>query len=586
MVAQEGRSSPTAGAVAAPLHVAVDAAVEVEALATPKQIDDNDVYVDIGDEGDAKPMMRTASYRSLHRHSSRQLLSRLESSIHPEHSKALLPTTVLYVTILIALIGSFQTGWLLTQLNYLPFSNAKHCAATPIAPHTCILFPGHSKREWTMAVTGWVLGAAVGAVGSGLPADKFGRKRTMFFNAFVMIVGGIVQAMAQDIYLFAVGRFISGVATGTVINVSNVLISEVSPCQMRGLFTAGIQVGVALGSLTVTSTHYFIGTGNVLWRFMVGFPIVFGTIQILLMPFMCQSPVWLVAQNKVTEAGAAMRRLYQPTDFESILDALVHSHEEEAAELAKVNLWGSFFSRKYLRQVAIAVVLCTSQQFNGINAVMYYSATIFYSAGVTDPRVANTIINVVRTLAVFGSAKTIDKFNRRTIIIAGMTTMGLASTGLVIALINGIPALAIASVSIFVAAWGLSIGPCAWMVSAEIFPDFLRANAGSVGTMFTWLSNFTVAVVYPTLASEDNLGNYAFTIFIGFCVAYILFVVFCLPETGGKTYVEIARSFGIEEAEHHLPEDHDPWAKSRVSSPFSDVATSFHEEVAVGDKQK
>ncbi|KAH9195280.1 hypothetical protein AeNC1_002762, partial [Aphanomyces euteiches] len=110
-------------------------AAATDPIATPRQIDDDDVYVDIDDtKATPSKSTRVPSYRSLHRTSSRQTLSRLESFIHPEHSKALLPTTVLYVSVIISLIGSFQTGWLLTQLNFLPFN--KGCDAVEIAPET------------------------------------------------------------------------------------------------------------------------------------------------------------------------------------------------------------------------------------------------------------------------------------------------------------------------------------------------------------------------------------------------------------------------------------------------------------------
>ncbi|CAK4107836.1 unnamed protein product [Aphanomyces euteiches] len=527
-----------------------------ERISTPRQIDDEDVYVDIQDvKASTTPSKNTRapSYRSLHRTSSRQTLSRLESFIHPEHSKALLPTTVLYVSVIISLIGSFQTGWLLTQLNFLPFN--KGCDAVEIAPETCIMFPGHSKHEWTMAMAGWVVGAAVGAVVSGYPADKYGRKRTMFFNAFIMIVGAVLQATAQSIYLLALGRLISGIATGTAINVSNVFISEISPLQLRGMFSSGIQIGVAIGSLCVTSTHYIIGTGHYGWRIMVGTPILFGLIQIVFMPVMTQSPVWLVGQGRVEEAGAAMRKLYRPTDYNSVLNALAQSHEEEQREMALVKPWAALFSRKYALQLLIAIVICSAQQLSGINAVMYYSATIFNQTGISDPRVANTILNVLRTIAIFTAARIMDKFRRKTLLVGGMSVMAIASGVLVYALVHSKSALAVATVSIFVAAWGLSIGPMCWMVAAELFPDFLKANAGSVGTMCTWFFDTLVTIFYPVLASTDRMGNYAFFIFTGCLVAIVLFIVVIVPETSQKTYVEIAHSFGIEEQEHLEPVD-------------------------------
>ncbi|ETW06420.1 hypothetical protein H310_02680 [Aphanomyces invadans] len=516
------------------------------------------------------------SYRNLHRTQSRGLLTRLESFIHPDHAKSLAPTRVLYLSVAIALVAAFQSGWLLSQLNYLPFNAG--CGVVPIAPGTCIMFAGHSKREWTMAVTAWIVGAAIGAGLSGYPADKIGRKQTLRSNVFIMATGATVQVISHDIYTFSVGRLISGIASGTAINVSNVLISEISPCEMRGLFSTGIQAAVSVGSLCVTTAHYAVGTTHELaWRVLVGVPIGLAVAQLLLMPWMAQSPVWLVSQGKLDDATIAMKALYQPTNFKAILHSLVAGHADESRELAGVSPWNVLFSSKFRRQLVIAVVLCMAQQLGGINAIMYYSASIFNRAGVSDPRIANTVVNVIRTTAIITAAKIMDKFRRKTLLVGGMSMMAASAGGLVVSLVYANAAGSVVCVCVYIIAYCVSIGSMAWMVSAELFPDFLKADAGSVGTFSTWVSNFSVGVFYPLLADEDALGNYAFCIFIGCLVVVVSFVLALVPETANKTYAEIEAAFGI--AQPHdaeaplspgLSPDHDPW----ITVCCDDIAVS------------
>ncbi|KAF0690481.1 Aste57867_18137 [Aphanomyces stellatus] len=503
------------------------------------------------------------SYRHLHRVHSKPHLTRLESFIHPDHSKALLPTRVLYLSILIALLGPFQSGWLLSQLNYLAFNS--HCLeVNNSTTHSCLVFSGHSKHEWTMAVTAWIVGAALGAALSGVPADCLGRKRTLGLNALVMIAGASVQVAAPTIYIFAAGRLVSGVASGTAINVSNVLISEVAPCQMRGLFATGVQASVSIGSLGVTTAHYAMGSSTYAWRFLVGVPLAIGAALLLLVPFMAPSPVWLVAQGQIHDAEDAMRRLYQPTNVHAIVRAVAAAHADEQREIAASaggRPWRLLVSPKYRRQLGIAVVLCVAQQFGGINAIMYYSASIFNSAGVSDPRVANTLVNVIRTLSILAAAKIMDKFHRRTLLMGGMSVMALTAAGLVVGLVQAQSIVAVVAVCLYIVAYCLSIGPMAWMVSAELFPDFLHAAAGSVGTMCTWIANFCVGVFYPVVA--DALGAYSFMPFVGCLVLFVLFVCLFVPETAQKPYAEIQRAFGIDDVHEDMPPtDHDPWANA------------------------
>ncbi|OQS01832.1 hypothetical protein THRCLA_21598 [Thraustotheca clavata] len=80
--------------------------------------------------------------------------------------------------------------------------------------------------------------------------------------------------------------------------------------------------------------------------------------------------------------------------------------------------------------------------------------------------------------------------------------------------------------------------------------------------MATWLGNLLVGVFYPTLSKDNALGNYAFFIFVGFLIFYILFTYFVVPETAHKTSDEIQREFNIEPAPVAEKEiNADPWEK-------------------------
>ena len=54
----------------------------------------------------------------------------------------------------------------------------------------------------------------------------------------------------------------------------------------------------------------------------------------------------------------------------------------------------------------------------------------------------------------------------------------------------------------------------------------MRAQAG-VGTMFTFSGDFLVGISYPTLSKPDVLSDYAFLIFLGLLVVFIVFIYFC-----------------------------------------------------------
>ncbi|EEY59766.1 major Facilitator Superfamily (MFS)-like protein, partial [Phytophthora infestans T30-4] len=57
------------------------------------------------------------------------------------------------------------------------YNDTDECNARPVAEDTCLMFPGHSKLEWTFAVNAWIFGAMVGSLCCGLFSDTCGRLR-------------------------------------------------------------------------------------------------------------------------------------------------------------------------------------------------------------------------------------------------------------------------------------------------------------------------------------------------------------------------------------------------------------------------
>ena len=80
-----------------------------------------------------------------------------------------------------------------------------------------------------------------------------------------------------------------------------------------------------------------------------------------------------------------------------------------------------------------------------------------------------------------------------------------------------------------------------WVISAEIFPEHIRGNAGSIAICVGWIFNIVIGFGYPIIA--DAFGNYGFVVFIVFLAFFITFFYFFLPETSHKTVEEIMLDF-------------------------------------------
>ena len=195
------------------------------------------------------------------------------------------------------------------------------------------------------------------------------------------------------------------------------------------------------------------------------------------------------------------------------------------------------------RVLTIGIVLAVFQQWCGINIIFNYAQEIFAAAGYGISQtmmniVVTGITNVVFTLvALF----TVDRLGRRTLLLLGAA--GLSCAYLILSLayfygVTGFPMLAIVVVAI--ACYSVSLAPVMWVVVSEIFPTAVRGAAMGVATFALWTACFILTYTFPMLNAGLGASG-TFLLYGIICIAGLLFIIRCVPETKGKTLEEIER---------------------------------------------
>ena len=70
-----------------------------------------------------------------------------------------------------------------------------------------------------LVVGGYALTQALFQIPFGLMSDKIGRKKTLLFGLIIFIIGSVICAMSDDIYMLLLGRFLQGAgAIGSVVS--------------------------------------------------------------------------------------------------------------------------------------------------------------------------------------------------------------------------------------------------------------------------------------------------------------------------------------------------------------------------------
>jgi len=213
-----------------------------------------------------------------------------------------------------------------------------------------------------------------------------------------------------------------------------------------------------------------------------------------------------------------------------------------------------FKTMPMFRRVIVATVTMFFQQWTGINAVLYYAPQIFKALGLSSNTVsllATGVVGIVMLLATIPSILYIDRIGRRPALALGALGMGLCH--FIIAVIfaknqhqwpthQGAGWAAIVMVWLFVAHFGWSWGPCAWIVVAEVWPLSARPYGIALGASSNWMNNFIVGQVTPDMITGITYGT--FILFGALITLGAAFIWFYVPETKQLTLEEMDLVFG------------------------------------------
>ncbi|MEA9392096.1 sugar porter family MFS transporter [Acerihabitans sp. TG2] len=396
-----------------------------------------------------------------------------------------------------------------------------------------------------------LVGAAIGSVCGGRLADYFGRRKYLLYLSFVFFFGALISALSPNITVLLVARFLLGYAVGGASVTAPTFISEVAPTEMRGKLTGLNEVAIVIGQLAAFAINAFIGfiwgeQPNV-WRYMLIVQAIPATSLLIGMWRAPESPRWLVSKNRREEALAILKQIRPPEraikEFEDIVTLI--SIEAEKKLHSKGSLSVIFNTPWILKLILIGIAWAALQQTTGVNVIMYYGTEILRTAGFSER--TSLICNVLNGVfsvggMIIGVAFLVDRFKRKTLIIAGfalMATLHLIIAGVDYTLVGEIKATAIWLLgALFVGVMQGTMGFLTWVVLAELFPLKFRGLSMGISVFFMWIMNAIVSYLFPVLQAKFGLGP-VFLIFAVINYLAIIFVVTALPETSNKSLEQL-----------------------------------------------
>jgi SP family arabinose:H+ symporter-like MFS transporter len=400
----------------------------------------------------------------------------------------------------------------------------------------------HGTFIMSMALWGTVLGSLMG----GIPTQKMGRKKTLFWIGVLFFVSALGSAVVSDPYLFSFFRFIGGVGVGVSSVAAPIYISEITSSdkrgQLGGLYQFCLVFGILVAFISNWALKGFDGAND--WRWMLGveaIPALAYTLMVLKVP---HSPRWLVLQ-KGDEQGALsiLTIIYQKVDLAKRHLAEIKLDRQESSGPDRL------FQKKYKKVLYLGFLIAFFNQLSGINFVLYYAPQILEQAGLggSDSLFNSIAIGIVNLIFTLIGVRLIDRLGRRQLIIIG-------SIGYILSLVMvGVcfqyalsSTLLLTFICLFVAAHAIGQGAVIWVFISEIFPNRVRSYGQSWGTGTHWVFAAIITMITPFFIDDQegifcNNLEVIYYFFAFMMVLQLLWALFKMPETKGISLEDLEK---------------------------------------------
>jgi facilitated trehalose transporter len=302
------------------------------------------------------------------------------------------------------------------------------------------------------------------------------------------------------------------------------------------------------------------------WNQLAWSSAVFPALLLFVMIPLPESPAWLLSKGHITDAEKSLKWLHHqprtandsiPVELQQTSVYAITSQTTQHSVPSNEKSGSGFSSKELFRRpvlvpFALTFTLLIFQQVSGIDAIIFYTVSIFHSAGSQiDDHLATILVGLVQLIANFMSLFIVDRAGRRPLLIASGALMcvALAALGTHFHLQKydmdqSLGLLPLISLIVFMI--GFSIGYCSipFLLMGELIPEKQRSFLSSIAGSLNLGMMFIVIKTYHDL--KNSIGeDGTFWLYSAVCLCSCFFVYFLVPETKGKSLTEIEEFFEL-----------------------------------------
>ncbi|KAM5381167.1 hypothetical protein ACJZ2D_003083 [Fusarium nematophilum] len=411
------------------------------------------------------------------------------------------------------------------------------------------------------------IGCFFGAIFAAVWGERLGRRWSVFIGCVVLIIGAVLQAASFSRAMMIVGRIVSGLGLGVVNSTVPVMQAEFSPKSSRGIYVCAQLSTLNFGIFLVYWIDYAFSShhGSYAWRV----PVILQCVPILvimgLLAIIPETPRWLAAHDRPEECLVTLARIHGTSvddpEVQRLHSIITHTVAYETS--IGSGSWKDIFREDSIqsrRRLLLACAIQSFQQLGGINAVIYYTSTLFEKSIGFSAHMSALMSGFLQTwffVASFIPWFLIDRIGRKPLLLSMISVMAAAmavQAGLIYQVENNTASASAAGIGaaamlfVFQGAFTVGFQATVWVYPSEILPLRLRQRGSSISTAANWIFNYASTFLLP-----NGIIN-TYIIFAVLNALWVPLIFLFFPETKGLELEDVDRLFGGEDVANALDE--------------------------------
>lgn len=381
------------------------------------------------------------------------------------------------------------------------------------------------------------IAAAIGRLGSGYLADRFGRRFMLNVNLALFTLGAIGCALAPDYAFLALARFIVGLGLGGEITTAVTMLAEFCSARFRGTAVGLINVGGGgLGNMLAPAfalAVFAVFPGEHAWRWLFGCLVLPAIFIVFYRRYVPETPRFLLSKGRVQEANQVLSMLAagKLANGSYTYHEYITAASDTQAAPASTTRFSAIFQGKYLRRT-ISVGIASWMTFGAQLSVLTLMPTILVAQGysITKSFAFTIIMQSGSLLGAIAASLLGYKFPRKRVLTIG--AVAACFTGLAFGNFTSSVTMVLVCGALFQFCV-LTLNTSIWIYAPELYPTRMRGLGTSfllaLGTIGGALMQMVAGKMFDLYGAAGMFGLIA-------CM-YLIFAVSVqfAPETYGQS---------------------------------------------------